>query len=639
MKEVNLQNVSIKGNFWLDRQNLVREIVIPFQEKVMNDEIPDVAKSHALANFRIAAGLEEGEFYGMVFQDTDVAKWLEGVSYSLALQPDEELEKKADDIIDIIEKAQQPDGYLNTFFTLKEPNRKWTKLLDCHELYTAGHMIESAVAYYEATGKDKFLKVMERMVDHIDNRFGYDKKEGVPGHQEIEIALLRLYRATDKQKYLDLAKYFIDVRGQNPNFFVEESANNDWHFFAMNPEDTKYNQSHVPVRQQDVASGHSVRAIYMYTAMADLAEETNDTELLQACERLWDNITQKQMYITGGVGSTVHGEAFTVDYDLPNDTVYAETCASIAMVFFAKKMLDANPHSKYADIMELELYNTVIAGMQLDGKKFFYVNPLEVNPGISGVVPECKHVLPERPGWYACACCPPNVVRLLMSLGKYAWSHKDNTIFSHLIISSDASFDEADISVTSNYPWEAQALYNITPKTKDPFTLSLYIPSHAKNVKITLNNQLLDHTSIQKNGYVYINRVWSLNDTIELTFDMPVRRIRCSTEVRENIGKVALMRGPVVYAFEGVDNDYKLQELWIPETSEILIKKGTDSILQDMVTLELSGLRVYNEQPLYSEQVQKIEKTTLKAIPYFAWGNRGVNQMRVWMMEYRNFSI
>ena len=438
-KEIALQQIRIKDPFWSGMQEKITDTVIPFQERVLNDKEEGVEKSHALDNFRIAAGLMEGEFYGMVFQDSDVAKWLEGVAYSLVIKPDAALEQRADDIIDIIAKAQQPDGYLNTFFTIKEPEHRWQNLLECHELYCAGHMMEAAVAYYEATGKDKLLGVMERMAQHIMNRFGEDKIPGIPGHQEVEIGLMRMYHATGKEAYKDMARYFLEERGKNPNFFKEETERRGWtHFGNMIPDDTKYNQSHATIYEQDEAVGHSVRAVYMYTAMADLAAEDHDEKLFAACRRLWENMTQKKMFITGGIGSTVEGEAFTKEYELPNDMNYAETCASIGLVFFARNMLKTEKNGRYADVMERALYNGIISGMQLDGKRFFYVNPLEVNPGVSGEIFGYKHVIPERPGWYACACCPPNLVRMVTSLGKYAWDEDETAVYSHLFLGRGA---------------------------------------------------------------------------------------------------------------------------------------------------------------------------------------------------------
>ena len=305
-READIKKVCVKDAFWSDRQKLIADVVIPYQEKILNDEIDGAEKSHAFANFRIAAGMEDGEFYGMVFQDSDVAKWLEGVAYSLADRPDDILEARADEIIATIEKAQQPDGYLNTFFTVKEPEHKWQNLLECHELYCAGHMMEAAAAYYEATGKDRLLKVMERMAENIAAHFGTEdgKERGIPGHEEVEVGLMRLYHVTGKKQYMDLANYFINERGQNPDYFSEEVAKRGWKHWGSDGKDQKYNQTFAPVREQKKAEGHSVRAVYLYTAMADLAAQTKDQTLVDACDVLWDNITQKRMYITAGIGQT-----------------------------------------------------------------------------------------------------------------------------------------------------------------------------------------------------------------------------------------------------------------------------------------------------------------------------------------------
>ena len=633
-KSIKLSNTKIKDGFWTQYQNLIADKVIPYQEQILDDKLPNVEKSHAFANFRIAAGLEEGEFYGMVFQDSDVAKWLEGVAYSLTVKPDKELEERADAIIDTIEKAQQPDGYLNTYFTIKEPEHRWQNLHECHELYCAGHFMEAAVAYYEATGKDKLLKVMERMADHIDSVFGPDKRTGIPGHQEIEIGLMRLYHVTGNDRYLKLAQYFIDERGKNPHFFEEEKEKRGWVHFDLDPKDNIYNQSFAPVREQKDAVGHSVRAVYMYTAMADIAATTGDQSLVDACERLWNSITKKRMYITGGIGSTVEGEAFSIDYDLPNDTVYAETCAAIGLMFFAKKMLDLRPNGKYADVMEKALYNGVISGMQLDGTKFFYVNPLEVNPEISGKLFGYKHVLPERPGWYACACCPPNLVRLVMSLGKYAWSESEDTIYSHLFIGGQAAFDKADIEVKTTYPWEAKTEYTVSPKLEnDTFTLAIRIPAYAKECKLYINNEPIALDDIVKDGYAYLTRAWKNADKVELVFDMPVRSVYCNTKVRDNEGCVALVRGPIVYAFEGVDNGEDIQELRVPKDAEFHVMDSADEMFKGAKIIEFQGKRVHGNDDLYTEEEPQMTSVKMKAIPYFTWGNRGLNQMKVWMLR------
>lgn len=632
-KEISLKKVTVTDEFFAPLQKLVIDEVIPYQEKILNDDIPGVEKSHAIENFRIAAGLSEGEFYGMVFQDSDVAKWLEGVAYSLVVKPDAALEERADAIIDIVEKAQQPDGYLNTYFTIKEPEHRWQNLLECHELYCAGHMMEAAAAYYEATGKDKLLHVMERMADHIIGRFGEGKERGIPGHQEIELGLLCLYRVTGKEKYRDMADFFIEERGKNPNYFAEEAAKRDWQHFGMIPENTQYNQSHATVYEQKKAVGHSVRAVYMYTAMAELASAKQNEKLKKACEDLWDNMVNRRMYVTGGIGSTVDGEAFTIDYDLPNDTVYAETCASIGTVFFAKKMLAMEPDGRYADIMERELYNGIISGMQLDGKRFFYVNPLEVNPGISGELYGHKHVLPERPQWYACACCPPNVVRLLTALGKYAWDETEDTIFSHLFIGQKAELEKAVITMQSSYPWEGKMEYTIEADEEKEFTFAVHIPSYVKDAVVTLNGEAVPVSEHIEKGYLYLKRVWGKKDKLEIRFEMPVRKIYASQKVKEDAGCVALMRGPVVYCFEGADNGELLQSLRIPKELSARPVVCTEGKLAGKILLKMNGLRMVGGEALYSEEPPRKEEVTLTAVPYYTWGNRGLNQMRVWMLE------
>ena len=635
MKEIDLNKIKIKDGFWSCRQSLITDVVIPYQESILDDKASGVEKSHAFANFRIAAGLEPGEFYGMVFQDSDVAKWLEAVAYSLSIKPDEALEKRADEIIEIIAKAQQKDGYLNTYFTIKEPEKRWTNLHECHELYCAGHMMEAAAEYYKVTGKSTLLQVMERMSDHIEHRFITEQVEGIPGHQEIEIGLMKLYHATGKEKFLNLALHFINERGKNPEFFIHENNRRGWKHEIMDPYNTKYNQSYAPVREQRTAEGHSVRAVYMYTAMADLARETKDIRLFEACEAIWDNMVNRKMYITGGIGSNAEGEAFTIDYDLPNDSVYAETCASVGLIFFARKMLDILPSNKYADIMERALYNGVISGMQLDGKRFFYVNPLEVNPGISGELFGFKHVLPERPTWYQCACCPPNVARLLTSLGRYIWSEGNDIIYSHLHIGGSVDCVNATIEAKSKGPFEGGIAYTINPKDKNnEFTFAVRIPSYAKNAVFYLNGNKLNSELDIREGYCYIKRIWGAHDTLELMYDMEVQRIHTNTLVRENIGCVALVRGPIVYCFEEKDNGPNIQELWIRRSENIVVGKYDPDILNGIVPLKAKGLRIYSNNDLYFEGEYTQDEIELTAIPYYAWGNRGLNQMRVWMHEY-----
>jgi len=628
-----LKHVTVNDGFWSAIQNRVIDVVIPFQHDILEDKIPDVEKSHAIQNFRIAAGDAEGEFHGMVFQDSDVAKWLEAVAYALSVRPDPELEKKADEVIDIIGRAQEPDGYLNTYFTIKAPDRKWQNLQECHELYCSGHMIEAAVAYYEATGKDNLLNIMRRNADLICSRFGHDKTQGIPGHQEIELALMRLFYITGQKSYLETAQYFLDERGKDPSFFAEEIKRRDWHHWG-NTEHREYTQNHLPVREQTEAVGHSVRAVYMYAGMAAVAAETNDAGLLKACNTLWDNVVNKQMYITGGIGSTVHGEAFTKDYDLPNDTIYAETCASIAMVFFARYMLEVQPRGEYADIMERELYNGVLSGMQLDGKRFFYVNPLEVVPGISGEVPVQRHVKPTRPEWYTCACCPPNVSRLLTSLGQYAWGENDKGVFSHLYIGGTANCTVAgmQISCESNYPWDGDIKYTVNPEvTGTERFVAIRIPAWCGEFTLTVNGKPAEYEV--KDGYAYITRKWETGDEIMLQLPLKPRRVYANTHVRANAGCVALMRGPVVYCLEETDNGPDLSALQLPRANTITATSKKLDAIGSVVVLEAEGIRQQSCQSLYSETPPTSKPASLYAVPYYTWGNRESGGMRVWIRE------
>ncbi len=631
--QLKVSNVKIEDEFWSKIQNLIIEKAIPYQEKVLKDEIPGIEKSHAVENYKIAAGREEGEFYGIVFQDSDVTKWLEGVAYSLSVKKDEDLEKRADEIIDCIAEAQEEDGYLDTYFILKEPEHRWQNLQECHELYCAGHLMEAAAAYYSETGKIKLLEVAKKLADHIEEHFGKDKERGIPGHQEIEIGLLRLFQVTGIEKYRNLASYFIEERGQNPDYFIEESKKRGWIYFDMDPHDREYSQCHAPVRKQEKAVGHSVRAVYMYFAMAELALETGDESMYEVCRRLWKNIVNQKMYLTGGIGSTSKGEAFTLDYNLPNDSAYAETCASIAMVKFAKRMLDINADGEYADVMERELYNGILGGMQLNGTAFFYVNPLEVVNGVSGKLYGYEHVLPRRPQWYSCACCPPNLVRLLMSLGTYAWTEKKDIIYSHIYLGQKVNLKKADICVDSQYPWQGSIEYTISPKTKEIFTIAIHIPGYVKQCKVRLNGEEIDTSSNVKDGYLYLKRIWRNDDHIQIAFEMQVRRIYANPEVRADSGCVAFERGPIVYCFEQADQKESLQTYRIPEEAGVEVYQCKEGALMGMMLLQIEGKHLKKQERLYSEIKAEEEKASMTAIPYFAWGNREEGDMRVWMME------
>ena len=554
-KQLSQSGFKSGSGFISDYQRLIKDVVLPYQYSVLNDEADGAEKSHVVANFKNAAKALKGEdtgdgFYGMVFQDSDAAKWLEAAAYSLVLFPDEDLEKRADELIEIIADAQDDDGYLDTYFTIKDREKRWKNLMEGHELYCSGHMIEAACAYYEATGKSRLLDVMTKNVEHIYRRFVTDKNEGCPGHPEIELALMKMYRLTGNEHCLELCERFINERGVNPHFYEEEAAKRDWTVWGNNPSDYDYLQGAKPVREQTDATGHAVRAVYLYTAMADLASQTSDEGLLKACRTLWESITKKRMYITGGIGSTVIGEAFSVDYDLPNDTAYAETCAAIGLMFFASRMLETDVDREYSDVLERAFYNGVLSGMQLDGKRFFYVNPLEAVPGISGASPTHRHDLPVCPKWYACACCPPNVARLITSFGKYAYGENENTVFCHLFADGEVKFENGmKLICHTKYPYSFEINYKVLNADGK---VAIRVPSWSEKNYLFKKNGVVIYPLLKK-GYAYID----VKDGNELTLDLDDTpyRVYASSKVPRLTGSAAICRGPLVYCFEGVDND------------------------------------------------------------------------------------
>lgn len=643
MEHVSKKNVTIDDGFFGFYTKLVKDTMIPYQWEVLNDRVADAEPSHAVKNFRIAAGLEEGDFHGFIFQDSDVAKWLEAVGHSLMTNPDPELEKTADELIDLIEKAQCPDGYLDTYYIINGNEKRWSNLYECHELYCAGHLIEAAVAYYEATGKGKLLKIACRFADLIDSVFGPEegKIKGYPGHQEIELALIKLYRATGNPRYLKLSTFFINERGKEPNYFIYEWEHvrgkvSHWSKKEEPAPNLEYNQAHKPVRLQDKAVGHAVRAVYMYSAMADIAYETIDKDLFEACKRLWSNITQRQMYITGGIGSTRHGEAFTFDYDLPNDTVYAETCASIGLILFAHRMLKMELSGEYGDVIEKILYNLLPGSMSLNGKEFFYVNPLEVWPKASEKDPGKHHVKPRRQKWFSCACCPPNIARLLSSLGDYIYSVNQDTLFTHLYIGGNAetfiSNKKVLISQNSKYPYQGDA--SITVSVDEPlfFKLALRIPSWCRKYELYINGQRANFRI--ENQYAFINRTWKNGDSVRVIMDMPVEVMASNPNVRENAGKVCIMRGPLVYCIEEVDNGPNLSAITLCLDRDLKTETCND-LPEGTVVITGEGIRtVENEwsDSLYRPYANiKNKPVRIKAIPYYLWGNRGDGEMQVWI--------
>jgi len=562
-----------------------------------------------------------------MFWDSDIAKWLEAASYVLASNPDPELEARVDGVIAKLAQAQQPDGYLNSYFSAHEPEKRFTNERDWHELYCAGHLIEAAVAHFEATGKRSLLEVVERYVELLAKVYGpgEGQKHGYPGHEEIELALLKLYRATDKPQYLEFAKYFIDERGKQPHFFdleAKERGDDPAKYHFANHE---YSQAHCPVRQQDKVVGHAVRAMYLYTAMADLAGETGDPELMAACQRLWQDLTTKRLYVTGGLGPSAQNEGFTTDYDLPNDTAYAETCASVGLVFWARAMLNSTGEGHYADVMEHALYNNVLAGVSLAGDRYFYDNVLESRG---------DH---HRWEWHPCPCCPPNVLRLLTSLGSYIYGVGNDEIAVHLYAGGIAQLELSGQRITlqqeTRYPWDGEVRIRLALEFSVRFALRLRIPGWSPSHRLWVNGE--EAKALVQNGYLYLEREWHSDDEVYLKLEMPVFRVYAHPAVRADIGQVALQRGPIIYCLEGTDHSIPLHEIVLPRGAQ-LEAKFEPELLGGVMVVQAEALTKDEQswgETLYRSEPAKLRPIALKAVPYSTWDNRKPGEMRVWIQE------
>lgn len=638
-----LYGARIADGFWSAfRDTVVRE-GIPYQWRALNDAIDDAEPSYCMRNFRVAAGKEPGGFGGCVFQDSDVAKWLEGVAYSLRWHPDPELEAVADGAIQTVIEAQQPDGYMDTYYIINGLDRRWTNLKDNHELYVAGHMIEAAVAYYRATGKRPLLDAVTRLVDHIDSAIGPDagKLRGYPGHPVIEMALMRLYGITGDEKHLRLAEYFVRQRGQSPLYFEEEDARNKNEFYWKNsPFRYQYYQAGRPFLAQKDAEGHAVRAMYLYSGAADVARATGDAALAEACRQLWRSTVRRRMYVTGAIGSSEHGESFTFDYDLPNDTVYGETCAAIGLVFFARRMLALEAKGEYADVMERALYNGVISGMQLDGKRFFYVNPLEVVPLACEKDHNKRHVKPQRQKWFGCACCPPNIIRLLASLEDYIYSQDGDSVYAHLYVGGSVDFEIAGarvgLKVDTNYPWDGEIAVTVDARRPVSFTLNLRVPGWCRSYALRVDGAAVEASPVD--GYIAVRREWKPGEKVVLRLDMPVALARANPHVREDAGKRAVTRGPLVYCLEEADNGPDLHMAMLhgakPEDFEVVWRPDK---LGGIVELRCEGLREtdagWNDALYSADAAVQTQRAALTFIPYYSWANRELGEMRVWVRE------
>lgn len=637
-----LPKIRFERGFLADRAKLVRDVVIPYQWEALNDRLPGAERSGTVHNFQVAAGEKQGEFYGLWFQDSDLAKWLEAASFSLATHPDAKLDAELDGIIATIAKAQQPDGYLDTYVQLTAPDKKWTNLFEWHELYIAGHFIEAGVAHFEATGKRTLLDVVCKLADMIGKVFGSAEGQilGYPGHEEVELALIKLARVTGVKRYVHLAAYFINQRGAKPNYYEDESKrlgvskklpvyfyHNRW----------AYLQANKPVREELEPIGHSVRAMYLYTAMADLALEVGDDSLRSACHMLWQNLSNFHTYVTGALGSEWNGEQFSGRYDLPNDRAYAESCAGIGLVFFARRMLDLELRGEFADAMERTLFNNVLAGMALDGKTFFYVNPLEVRPAEAKRRYDQHYVKTQRVPWFGCACCPPNIARTLASLGHYTHSVMPDGLAVHLY--TDCSLEttvagaKLKLAMQTDYPWDGKVSVQVNPATATTFTLRLRLPGWCTAPTAMINGESVEIAAHNRSGYLHLEREWRTGDVVTLDFPMTVQRIRAHPHVVHDVGCVALQRGPLVFCVEQIDNGDQLGLLRLPQGTQLKARFDA-ALLGGTMVIEGAAERLQPaNSELYSTAEPKVVPAKIKAVPYCLWNNRGEGEMRVWIRE------
>ena len=637
---MNYLRASIEGGFWKRFRDLVREKTIPYQWMALNDEIWGAPRSHSLENFRIAAGRSTGQYDGMVFQDSDLYKWLEAAGHLLhdEASGNAGIRQRVEQAIDLIAAAQQPDGYLNTYFTVKQPGGKWKNLREAHELYCVGHFIEASVAVHRSTGDTKILEVARRLADLVDSRFGTGsgKSRGYCGHEEVELALVKLYRLTGEKRYLALARYFIDERGRQPNYFEQEAKSPDFvPIFGIH--DLDYCQARVPVRELSEASGHAVRAMYLCTAMADIALETGDQELGRACDRLWESASLRRMYVTGGIGSSARNEAFSADFDLPNDTAYAETCAAIGLFIFSNRMAALRHDSRYADVMERALFNGILSGLALDGQSYFYVNPLSVRPEFCEKNPSRLFVKYRRQPWYGCACCPPNLARLLASLGEYVYHLGEGALYVDLFHDGSISFGQVAFRQRTDYPWSEEVSFEFTADGPVELDFALRIPSWCRGPSLRLNGSRYDLARAVEKGYAHIPRQWHRGDQVQLILRMPAQRVHPDPRVEADYGKVAVQRGPVVYCLEQADNGPFLHTASLSPGAPLECARR-DDLLGETVVVKGRGRAWDGKTPssgLYGldGRAPGLAPKDLLFIPYYAWANRQPGEMTVWVRE------
>ena len=613
MESVNFSQVAIEDNFWKPRILTVSSVTIPVC--INQTEV----KTARIQNFEKVAAKKGEKHEGIYYDDSDVYKALEAIAYSLKNHPDAVLEKKADEWVDKIAAAQLPDGYLNTYYTLGDIQKRWTNM-DYHEDYCAGHLIEAAVAYFNTTGKRKLLDVAIRFANHIDSTFRMQNRHWVSGHQEIELALVKLYKTTGDKRYLDLSDWYLQQRGHG--YFNNKQGNQD------------YCQDRFPLKEQTKITGHAVRAMYLYTGAADVGAAKNDSGYMNAMKQVWEDVVYRNMYITGGIGSSGRNEGFSVDYDLPNEQAYCETCASVGMVFWNQRMNLLTGESKYIDVLERSLYNGALDGLSLKGDRFFYGNPLASSGNYS------------RREWFGTACCPSNIARLVESVGNYIYAKSDNALWINLFVGSSGTFtiknNKIQVKQITDYPWEGKVQISIAPEKQTEFDLLIRVPGWADNQPVPGNTYRYSDISIEKislslngipatfkmeNGYAVLNKKWKKGDVVVLNLPMPVRKIIAIDKVKDNLNRVALQRGPLVYCFEHVDNAGKAMNILIPDNVTFTAEFKPE-LLNGIVVLQADApvATISDDNLNISSVIQKIT-----AIPFFTWANRGEGQMQVWM--------
>ncbi|GAB3968140.1 glycoside hydrolase family 127 protein [Spirosoma terrae] len=614
---VGFSQVTITDNFWKPKLDKVATATL--QACITQTE----QKTGRIRNFEKVARKQGEKHEGIYYDDSDVYKAIEAMAYSLKNLPDAAVQQKADEWIDKIAAAQQPDGYLNTYYTLTGLDKRWTDM-ERHEDYCAGHLIEAAVAYYNTTGKRKLLDVAIRFADHIDNMFRVKNRPWVSGHQEIELALMRLYHLTKEERYLKLADWFLDQRGRG---YGKGKIWDEW----KNP---KYCQDDVPVKQQKEITGHAVRAMYQYTGAADVASVTNDPGYMNAMTTVWEDVVHRNMYLTGGIGSSGHNEGFTDDFDLPNSSAYCETCASVGMVFWNQRMNLLTGESKYIDVLERSLYNGALDGLSLSGDRFFYGNPLS-SAGNYG-----------RSEWFGTACCPSNIARLVASLGDYVYGRSENGIWVNLFVASNTTFKfgktDVPLQLDTNYPWDGTVKISVNPAKKVAYALHVRIPGWANNVPVP--GKLYEFTNASnakvevlvngkpatyqvEKGYAVIDRTWQKGDVVEVKLPMDVRQVAARSEVKADQDRIALQRGPLVYCVEGVDNADKVWNLLVPAQPTFETKQH--QVLDEPVVAIQANLSVVEAAP--DGLSIQTKPQTITAIPYYTWANRGKSTMQVWL--------